>query len=225
MNLKLKTICFINAHKMLAPPVVLGMMYWFRNWSTEAFLYLGLHGTYAMLWLVKSAIYPDKSFQRQRLSIWFGGLSVFVLLETYYIAPYLLLSRHGSLQPWKIGLVISCYTLGMFLHFVGDAQKYYVLRCRSGLIEDGLFARTRNPNYLGEILIYLSLATASWHWLSFLVLGGWFCFYFANMRRKDRSLARYPNFAAYKARSGMLLPSMGRGFRCPSLPSQSSQLS
>ena len=22
-------------------------MYWFHNWSTEAFLYLGLHGTYA----------------------------------------------------------------------------------------------------------------------------------------------------------------------------------
>jgi hypothetical protein len=135
MNLKLKTICFINTHKMLAPPVVLGMMYWFRNWSTEAFLYLGLHGTYAMLWLVKSAIYPDKSFQRQHLSIWFGGLSVFVLLETYYIAPYLLLSRHVSLQPWIVGLVISCYTLGMFLHFVGDAQKYYMLQCRSGLIE------------------------------------------------------------------------------------------
>jgi Protein of unknown function (DUF1295) len=50
----------------------------------------------------------------------------------------------------------------MFLHFVGDAQKYYTLRFWSGLIEDGLFARTRNPNYLGETLIYISFATVSW---------------------------------------------------------------
>ena len=87
------------------------------------------------------------------------------------------------------------------------------LRLRSGLIEDGLFARTRNPNYLGETLIYISFAILSWHWLPFLVLGGWLCFFTANMRRKDRSLARYPGFAAYKARTGMFLPSIARSSR------------
>jgi hypothetical protein len=35
---------------------------------------------------------------------------------------------------------------------------------------------TRNPNYLGEILIYASFAILSWHWLPSLVLGGWVCF-------------------------------------------------
>jgi hypothetical protein len=45
MNSNIKFICFINAHKILVFSVVLGMMYWFRNWSTEAFVYLGLHGT------------------------------------------------------------------------------------------------------------------------------------------------------------------------------------
>jgi protein-S-isoprenylcysteine O-methyltransferase Ste14 len=201
------------------------MMYWFHNWSTEAFVYLGLHGTYAMLWLVKSAIYPDKSFEERYVSFWFGTLSGFVPLGTYYIVPYMLLSRHVSLRPWVFGFVICCYTVGIFLHFVGDAQKYYTLQFRSGLIEDGLFARTRNPNYLGETLTYLSFATLSWHWLSFLTIGGWFCIYLSNMRRKDRSLARYPNFAAYKARTGMLLPSIAGGFRHPSLSSQSSELS
>ena len=225
MNSKIRFICFINAHKILVPPIIIGMMYWFHNWSTEAFVYLGLHGTYAMLWLVKSAIYPDKAFEQRHLPLWFGTLSGFVPLGTYYIVPYMLLSRHVSLQPWVFGFVICCYTVGIFMHFVGDAQKYYTLRFRSGLIEDGLFARTRNPNYLGETLIYLSFATLSWHWLSFLTIGGWFCFFFANMRRKDRSLGRYPNFAAYKARTGMLLPSIAGEFRHRSPSSQSSELS
>ncbi len=225
MNPKIRLICFINAHKILALPVILGMMYWFHNWSTEAFVYLGLHGTYAMLWLVKSAIYPDKSFEQRHVPFWFGTLSGFVPLGTYYIVPYMLLSRHVSLRPWVFGFVICCYTVGIFLHFVEDAQKYYTLRFRSGLIEDGLFARTRNPNYLGETLTYVSFATLSWHWLSFLTIGGWFCFYLSNMRRKDRSLARYRNFAAYRARTGMLLPSIAGGFRHPSLARQSSELS
>jgi steroid 5-alpha reductase family enzyme len=120
---------------------------------------------------VKEASYPDKRFQ-ERLPFWIGTFFVFVPLGGYYIAPCLLISRHVSLQPWVFGFVLCCYTVGIFLHYVGDAQKYYTLRLRSGLIEDGLFARTRNPNYLGETLIYISFAILSWHWLPFLVLGG-----------------------------------------------------
>jgi len=101
------------------------------------------------------------------------------------------------------------------LHFrrvpslVSDAQKFFVLPLRKGLIQDGLFARTRNPNYLGELLIYGGFALASWHWQPVLVLAGWFVFFFRNMRRKDKSMSRYPEFAVYKDRTGMLLPSLG----------------
>jgi steroid 5-alpha reductase family enzyme len=37
-------------------------------------------------------------------------------------------------------------------------QKYFVLRARKGLITDGLFMLCRNPNYLGEMMIYGSFA-------------------------------------------------------------------
>jgi protein-S-isoprenylcysteine O-methyltransferase Ste14 len=88
-----------------------------------------------------------------------------------------------------------------------DAQKFYTLRLQKGLIGDGLFGRTRNPNYLGEILIYVAFAILSWHWLPFVVIAGWvFGFFLRNMRAKDRSLARHPGFASYKARTGMLFP-------------------
>ncbi|PSN17333.1 steroid 5-alpha reductase, partial [filamentous cyanobacterium CCP5] len=32
-----------------------------------------------------------------------------------------------------------------------------------------------------------------------------------NMRKKDESLSRYPEFADYRARSGLLLPQLFRG--------------
>jgi hypothetical protein len=61
---------------------------------------------------------------------------------------------------------------------------------------------------LGEVLIYAGFALASWHWEPALVLAGWSVFFVHNMRRKDESMSRYPEFAAYKERSGMLLPSL-----------------
>ena len=37
-----------------------------------------------------------------------------------------------------------------------DAQKYFVLREKKGLITHGFNALSRNTNYLGEIMIYAS---------------------------------------------------------------------
>jgi len=45
---KLSTATFINAHKILVTPLVLGLMSLYSNWSTEAFVYLALHGTYSL---------------------------------------------------------------------------------------------------------------------------------------------------------------------------------
>jgi steroid 5-alpha reductase family enzyme len=106
-----------------------------------------------------------------------------------------------------ICLVLVFYIFGIFLHYVSDAQKYYILQNKNRLIEDGLFSNTRNPNYLGEIMIYASYAIMSMNWLPFLVLSGWvFGFFVRNTLNKDKPLSRYPQFAEYKRKSGLLLP-------------------
>jgi steroid 5-alpha reductase family enzyme len=197
---------YINIHKALVIPLVLSLMWIFGNWSTEAFVYLSIHGTYSILWLIKQSLFPDKRFD-QGVSSRVGFLFIFLPLAGYYIAPYLLISRHVVLPPYLFGVVLAIYTLGIFLHYVGDAQKYYTLKFQRGLIEEGLFARTRNPNYLGEILIYVAFALMSLHWLPFLVVGGWvFGFFVRNMLNKDKSLSRYPQFAEYRKNSGLLFP-------------------
>ena len=202
-----KIATWINAHKILVCPAVLSMMWLFDNWSTEAFVYLALHGTYAMLWLIKYAAFRDRSFE-ERLPVAMGFFFVFVPLAGYLVAPYLLISRRIALPPWFIAMVLFVYVVGVFLHYGSDAQKYFTLQSRPGLITTGFFSRTRNPNYLGELLIYLSYALMAWHWLPFLVLGGWMTSFFVRMRRKDRSLSRYPEFEQYRARTGLLLPAL-----------------
>jgi steroid 5-alpha reductase family enzyme len=204
----MRTATYINAHKILVIPVVLGLMWFYQNWSTEAFIYLSIHGTYSLLWLIKDALYPDRRFDEKQPA-WIGVIFIFLPLAGYYIAPYLLISRHILLPPYLIGLVLFLYIMGVFLHYVSDAQKFYTLQANRGLIQEGLFSRTRNPNYLGEILIYVSYAIMSLHWLPFLVLGGWVLgFFVRNMLAKDKSLSRYPEFTEYKKKTGLVLPKL-----------------
>lgn len=201
----MKIATAINAHKILVTPTVLAMMWWFDNWSTEAFVYLSLHGTYTLLWIIKHYIYPDKSFE-ERLPFWIAFFFVFVPLEFYLVAPYMLISRRVVQPPWMIALVLALYIFGMFLHYVSDAQKYFTLQLRPGLITNGFFRRSRNPNYLGELFIYFSYALLSGHWLPFVVLACWVTNFFVRMRRKDKSLSRFEEFEGYRKRTGLLFP-------------------
>src|SRR5262245_22572705 len=170
-NSRLKISTYINAHKILVFPVVVGLMWYYDNWSTSAYVYLAMHGTYSILWLLKHAMYADRRFE-EKVPVWFGVPYIFVPLAGYYVAPYLLISSHVVVPPPVIAIALSIYILGVFYHYGSDAQKYYVLQARKGLIQDGFFRRTRNPNYLGEILIYAGYAVLSFHWLPFLVLAG-----------------------------------------------------
>jgi protein-S-isoprenylcysteine O-methyltransferase Ste14 len=198
----------INAHKILVTPIVLALMWYFHNWGPEALEYLALHGTYSLLWLLKQTYYPDPRFS-QKVPLGVGFVFIFLPLAGYYLAPYLLISRHVAWPSLFFAIVLFIYIVGIFFHYVSDAQKFYTLRERKGLIEDGLFTSTRNPNYLGEILIYFSYALMSMHWIPFVVLSAWvFGFFVRNMLGKDKSLSRHAGFAAYKSRTGLLFPKL-----------------
>jgi protein-S-isoprenylcysteine O-methyltransferase Ste14 len=199
----------INAHKILVTPIVLTLMWCFHNWGPEAFVYLALHGAYSLLWLLKQTYYPDPRFA-QKVPFGVGFLLIFLPLAGYYLAPWLLISRHVTWPPCFFAIVLFIYVVGIFFHYVSDAQKFYTLRERKGLIEDGLFTNTRNPNYFGEVLIYFSYALMSMHWIPFVVLSAWvFGFFVRNMLKKDKSLSRHEGFAVYRSRTGLLFPRLG----------------
>ena len=93
--------------------------------------------------------------------------------------------------------------MGVFFHFSSDMQKYTALKLNPGnLIPDGLFKKSRNINYLGELFIYLSFALLAMHWISILVLLIFFlCVWIPNMIKKDKSLSKYAKFDEYKKNS------------------------
>lgn len=198
---------FIDSYKALNGVFILLMMAGFNRWDNPtAWVYVALHGTYGILWNIKSRVYPDKSWEQPTgpafaLVAW-GGLTA------YMVAPLIITVQDVRAPGWLTALCIALYTLGVFLNFTADMQKYLSLRLRPGhLVTEGLWSLCRNPNYFGELLIYLGLALLARHWLPLLLLAAFVAVYWLpNMRRKDRSLARYADFAAYKARTKLFIP-------------------
>jgi steroid 5-alpha reductase family enzyme len=180
-------------------------MFAYQNFTLGPWVYLSLHSTYGFLWLLKDRLYPDKKWEQELTLL--QGIFSFMLVNLYWVAPFILISRDTVPSLPLVAAAISLNILGIFLHYVSDAQKYYTLKYREGLITEGFFARCRNTNYLGEVLIYSSFAMLTQHWLPFLILFSFVAGIFVpNMLKKDQSLSRYPEFADYKERSGWLLP-------------------
>ena len=94
-----------------------------------------------------------------------------------------------------------------------DTQKFTQIKLKKGLVSDGFFARTRNPNYLGEILIYggfgiVAKDTCSW----VILITIWLVLFSTGMLQKELSLMRKEGWEEYKQRSLILLPRITKDY-------------
>jgi len=193
---------------------LLGFLIWhYQNTSTAAWIYLAMHGSYGLVWILKDLAFPDPGWQ-VKVTIG-GGLNAFILVLGWYWAFGWLLISGASMPDYPLPanawfcLCISLCTLGSAIMIAADAQKYFTLRLRPGLITDGMYRYVRHPNYLGEMMIYGSFALMVWHWLPLLVLAWvWGGVFAVNMVMKEASMARYPEWAAYRRRSWWLVPGL-----------------
>lgn len=201
----------INFQKGMTAFWVLGLMAYYQNFTPQAWVYLALHGSYGLIWLLKDRIFPDGRWQTR---ITFGGalMAILAVLGPYWVAPYLLISpilgeaHHGADWP-MLATAIFCYALGLTLMLTADAQKYFTLKHKPGLITTGMFTRIRHPNYTGEMMIYGAFATVAWHWVPWAILAWvWLGYFSVNIAMMERSLSRHPNWIPYKRHSQYLIP-------------------
>ncbi len=192
----------------------LGLLMWYYdNFSVTAWIYLAMQGSYGLIWFIKDISFPDPAWQK-KITLG-GGINAFLaVLGWYWVFGWLLISK-GSTPDYPLpdgawyAINISMCMIGSGIMIAADAQKYFTLRQRSGLITDGMFRYVRHPNYLGEMLIYASFALMVWHWLPVLVLAWvWSGLFAVNMILKEASLSRYPGWKEYKKRSKWLLPAI-----------------
>ena len=205
----------INFQKGGTALFVVGLMWLYQNFTPAAWVYLALHGSYGLCWLLKDRAFPDRRWET-RITLGGACMTFALVLGPYWVLPYLLISDvlgPGHSAPgWPlIAFSIALHTLGVAIMLSADCQKHFSLKLAPGLITDGMFRRIRYPNYLGEMMIYGAYGLLVRHWIAWVILiWVWLAVFLVNMINIDESLSRYPGWPEYAARTGRVLPRLTR---------------
>src|SRR5438105_5620514 len=72
------------------------LMWYYKNTSAAAWVYLALHGSYGLVWILKDQTFPDPNWQK-KITIG-GGINAFLgVLGQYWVFGWLLIS--GTSDP------------------------------------------------------------------------------------------------------------------------------
>jgi steroid 5-alpha reductase family enzyme len=198
---------FIDSHKAVTGLFIVLLMAYYHRWdNVTLWVYLALHGTYGLLWVFKSNLFPDKQWNQPASLA--RGVLLWAGLTGYWVAPFIIAAGNVEAPLWMLALAIFLNIVGIMFHFASDMQKYTELKLRPNiLITDGFWRMSRNPNYFGEFLIYSSFALLAMHWLPWDILGIIIIgFWIPHMWSKDRSISRYAEYGDYKARTRSFIP-------------------
>jgi protein-S-isoprenylcysteine O-methyltransferase Ste14 len=174
-----------DSAKLSAYPVCLFIALVFGQLNNPTMMtYTSLHGTYGLLWVAKSHLFPDTA-RENKISVT-EFITIYALLFSYYLPPFLIAYNAVQLHPVFLSMIISIYVIGVFFHFTSDVQKTIVWSFKKGLITDKLYAVCRHPNYFGEFLVYFALGLLTGSLVGLVPLALWMVLiWFPNMRKKE----------------------------------------
>jgi protein-S-isoprenylcysteine O-methyltransferase Ste14 len=208
----------IDFMKGITPVVVLLMTVYHNRWASPTqWVYFGTHGTYGMLWVLKSRLgFGDAKWQGRKNMLTL--IQTFFGLMLYWLPIYLISTNRTEAPAWVLGVSVMSFGLGVFWHFAADMHKTVFLEYRKvlkshdvpfeQLLTTKMWALSRNPNYFGELLIYnsfciLAMSVYPYAWLAMMVGGYWL----TGMVLKDESLSRFGDeWNAYKKGSSFFIP-------------------
>ena len=142
-------------------------------------------------------------------------LGVVILLVLYWYIPYATIasSAERGIEGERVFWAVFTVVVGVCLMIGSDTQKFIQLKYKKGLVNDCFFAKTRNPNYLGEIMIYggfgiLAKDTTAW----IILLSVWIFIFGTGILRKELSYMKKQGWEDYKNKSLILLPRLTESY-------------
>ncbi|MEM7219393.1 MAG: DUF1295 domain-containing protein [Pseudomonadota bacterium] len=226
---------FYDAYWSVAPPVLLAFWWWLHGGQDLRMLLMGI---VVVAWAVRLTRnwargwtglghedwrYIDLRAQNGR---WYWAVNLFGihLLPTALVfagcVPMWIAARSDAAPGWLDWAAFAVGIGAVYLEWLADEQLYQFRRAQppqERLLDTGVWAWLRHPNYLGEIGFWLALALfglaagagapwANWPaWLGFVLMLGLFAGITIPMIER-RMLARRPGYADYQRRVRALIP-------------------
>lgn len=133
-----------------------------------------------------------------------------------YALPFYFIARRAGPLGWLDGLGLGVYVVGTAIHFGADLQKKrFKARpaSRGQILDTGLWALSRHPNYFGDLLLYVGWAVwagSAWAWVCPAL--NLLQYVFDAIPKSERWAAeRYGEaWSAYAARTSRFLPGWPR---------------
>jgi len=172
-------------------------------------IYLCLHISYCLWWFLEQWFYPQRRQQLFSELISFSGFSFSLLfIGIFYALPgYLAFTNPLPLSLVATAAALTLYIFGSLVNASADVQKTTAKQQGAGLVSDGIWRFSRNINYFGDLLRYLSFSVIAGSAWAYLVTGAIVLLYLQRINQKEQVMVtKYADFPAYQRASARLIP-------------------
>ncbi len=199
----------INVAKVLT--IVLLIAY-AAVWGIRDFrqlIYLCLHIGYCSWWLLEQWFYP---LRRQQIFAepitWIGFIFTLLFVGVFYTLPgFLAFTNPTPLSLITAAIALVLFIFGSLINAVADTQKLTAKQYGAQLVQDGIWRFSRNINYFGDLLRYISFSVVASSPWAFLVPGMVGLIYVQRIRQKEQSMSeKYVDYSAYQQASVRFIP-------------------
>ena len=199
----------INTAKVVTILCLIAGAFFFGVRDMRQVLYLCLHISYCVWWLLEQWLYPQRRQVIFNEPVGVAGFSfVIISVGFFYALPgYLALTNPEPLSLTAAGIALPLYIFGSLINTSADVQKLTAKQFGAGLVKDNIWRFSRNINYLGDILRYLSFSVVAGSVWAYLVPGLITIIYIQRMLKKEQAMAaKYPEYAEYQQSTRRFIP-------------------
>ena len=196
----------VNIQKGSTLIIMYLLMLYLKNFSKGSYIYLSLHGSYGVIWVIKDMIFPDKSMHIK--TCFLPACALISLLFLYWCIGFEMIFGLGIQDPSNVRIFICYffYSFGLVFMLCTDLQKFVILKYEKVLVNSFFLAWNRNTNFLGEILIYFSFAFIVGRIECYLLLiFVWCTFFVGRIYLKEKSLQKKDGYDSYCKNSYLIL--------------------
>jgi len=199
----------INLAKILTIILLLtyAVIYGVSDWRQV--IYLCLHISYCLWWLLEQWLFPARSKQIFQESMnWIELIVILLVVGVFYSLPgYLAFNNTVPISYITVAIALTLYIFGSLINAVADTQKLTAKEMGAGLVKDNIWRFSRNINYFGDLGRYLSFCIVSgslWSYILPLLIA---VLYYIRIKKKEVTMVqKYPDYPEYQQSSANLIP-------------------
>lgn len=199
----------INVGKGVTLSLLIAFIFLFGVRDLRQVIYLCLHISYCLWWLLEQVFYPQRRQQLfQEATGWGGFVFTILVVGVFYTLPgYLAFTNPEPIGMVAVAVALPLYIFGSLINAIADVQKYTAKQYGASLVTDGIWRFSRHINYLADFLRYLSFSIIAGSAWGYLVPAFIAFLYFQSILQKEAAmLAKYENFADYQRTTARLIP-------------------